>query len=115
MEGIVPALRGSAKDRLCRQLRKCREAKLRTRYLIILNLLNGRSPTQTARVLQVSRSTVYNVAHRFSEWGEAGLIDRREENGDRKLDEEYLALLHQVTKSSPQQYGWPRASCSSKR
>ena len=108
MEGIVPVLRGSAKDRLCRHLRTCREAKLRTRYLIILNLLNGRTPTQTAGVLHVSRSTVYNVAARFREWGEAGLVDRREENGERKLDAEYLALLYEVVRLSPQEHGWRR-------
>jgi transposase len=76
--------------------------------LIIINLVHARSPTQTARVLQVSRSTVYNVAQRFREWGEAGLIDRREENGARKLDAEYLAALHEVVRGSPQEYGWRR-------
>lgn len=108
MEGIVPVLRGSAKDRLYRHLRKCRDAKLKVRYLIIINLVNGRSPTETARVLHVSRSTVYNVAERFREWGEAGLIDRREENGQRKLDDEYLAALHEVVRSSPEEHGWRR-------
>lgn len=108
MEGIVPVLRGSAKDRLYRHLRKCRDAKLKMRYLIIINLVNGRSPTETARVLHVSRSTVYNVAERFREWGEAGLIDRREENGQRKLDDEYLAALHEVVRSSPEEHGWRR-------
>jgi transposase len=108
MEGIVPVLRGSAKDRLYRQLRNCRDAKLRMRYLIIINLVHGRSPTETARVLHVSRSSVYNVAERFREWGEAGLIDRREENGECKLDDEYLAALHEVVRSSPEQYGWRR-------
>jgi transposase len=108
MEGIVLVLRGSAKDRLSRNLRKCRDAKLRTRYLIILNLLNGRSARQTARVLHVSPQTVYNVVKRFREWGEAGLIDRREDNGNRKLDDDYLAALHKVVRSSPERYGWTR-------
>ncbi|MGD9857438.1 MAG: helix-turn-helix domain-containing protein, partial [Planctomycetaceae bacterium] len=52
---------------------------MRTRYLIIINLLHGRSPTPTAGVLHVSRATVYHVAERFREWGEAGLSARREE------------------------------------
>lgn len=101
MEGILPALAPSAKERLCRHLRKYRDAKLRTRDLIILNLLNHRTPTQIREILSVSRSTVYHVAQRFREWGEAGLIDRREENGSRKLDDEYLTRLHEVTRSSP--------------
>jgi transposase len=108
MEGIIPALRGSAKERLCRQLRKCRDTKLRMRYLVIINLANGRSAGQTATAVQMARSTVYRIARRFREAGEAGLIDRREENGQRKLDEQYLQTLYNVVASSPEQYGWPR-------
>lgn len=108
MEGIIPALRCSAKERLCRQLRKCRDAKLRTRYLVVINLANDRSAEQTAAAVQVARSTVYRIARRFREAGEAGLIDRREENGERRLDEQYLQTLYDVVASSPEQYGWPR-------
>ena len=42
----------------------------------------------------MGRSTVYEVARRFREQGEAGLVDHREENGERKLDEWYLAVLY---------------------
>ena len=108
IEGIIPVLRGSAKDRLYRSLRNCRDAKLRTRYLIVINLSNGRSPTDIARLLRVARSTVYNVGRRFREWGEAGLVDRREGNGSRKLSEDYLAALYEVVRSSPEHYGWSR-------
>jgi transposase len=108
MEGIVPSLRQSAKDRLVNQLRLCGEAKLKLRYLIIVNLVNGRTATETAGILKVGRSTVYDVAARFREFGEAGLVDRREENGAHKLDERYLAILYDVVKSSPQDHGWPR-------
>jgi transposase len=108
MEGIIPALRLSAKERLCRQLRKCRNSKLRTRYLVIINLAHGRSADETAAAVQVSRSSVYRIARRFREAGEAGLIDRREENGERKVDEQYLQTLYDVVASSPEQYGWPR-------
>src|SRR4051812_16722442 len=108
MEGIIPALRGSAKERLCRWLRKCQDSQLRTRYLVIVNLANGRSAGHTAQAVQVSRSSVFRIARRFREAGEAGLIDRREENGARKLDEQYLQMLYEVVASSPEQYGWPR-------
>ena len=89
MEGIIPALGFSAKERLCRQLRKCRDSKLRTRYLVVINLANGRSAEQTAAAIQVARSSVYRIALRFREAGEAGLIDRRE---DRMRVEEPLAM-----------------------
>ncbi len=108
MEGIVPQVRCSAKERLETGLRRCAEGRQRVRYLIILNLLNGRGPTETARVLGVGRSTVYEVARRFREQGEAGLVDHREENGERKLDERYLAVLYEVVKSFPQEHGWRR-------
>ena len=108
MTAIVPQLRYSAKQHLLRQLRRCRAAGLKTRYLIILNLANGRSAATTAEVLKVGRSTVYAVAQRFRTAGEAGLVDRREENGPRKLDERYLATLYEVVRSDPTDHGWRR-------
>lgn len=108
MDGIVPDLDRGAKRRLRGHLQKCRDAKLKTRYLIILNLADGRSVSEVARTLHVSRSTIYAVTARFREAGEAGLIDRREENGDLKLDEEYLATLYEVVASHPQEHGWKR-------
>lgn len=105
MEGLLPPWRGCAKQRLLKNLKKCREAKMRVRYLIIVNLMHGRSPVQTAAVMQVHRSTVYRVAARFREWGEAGLIDRREDNGSRKVDEAYLETLHEVVAGTPPDYG----------
>jgi transposase len=108
MEGIIPKLHLSAKKRLLNVARSCREAELKTRYLIILNLDDGISPTETARRLKVARSTIYRIAERFREAGEAGLVDRREENGDRKLDEQTLHALHDIVEASPQDYGWRR-------
>ncbi len=88
MEGIIPKLHPSAKKRLLNVARSCQKAELKTRYLIILNLYDGITPTETARRLKVARSSVYRIAQRFREVGEAGLVDRREENEDRKLDEQ---------------------------
>lgn len=108
MEGIIPSLSASAKESLRQQMRSCQDAELRTRYLIIVNLADGYNPTQIQRLCGVSRSTVYRIAERFREAGEAGLVDRREENGQRKLDEEYLATLYEVVASSPEEHGWRR-------
>jgi transposase len=108
MPEIVPRLRFAVKQRLLKDLRHCRNAGLKTRYLIIINLSNGRSPRQTAAVLGVHRDTVYRVARRFRQCGEAGLLDRRQDNGPAKLAERYLATLYQVVRSSPQHYGWRR-------
>lgn len=108
MEGIVPVLRSSAKERLYKRLRECRDMRLRTRYLIVINLVRGRSAAGTGHALSVAVSTVYAVAQRFREHGEAGLVDRREDNGERKLDERYLQTLYDVVKSTPRAYGWRR-------
>ena len=108
MEGIVPKLSRRDKQRLLDRARSCREAKLKTRYLIILNLDDGITPTEVGRRLKVSRSTIYRFAERFRECGEGGLVARREANGDLKIDEETLAVLHDVVKASPQDYGWRR-------
>jgi len=73
-----------------------------------VNLADGRTPSDVAACQNVSRTTVYRVAERFREFDEVGLIDRREENGDRKLTEDYLSQLLAVVASSPQEHGWPR-------
>jgi transposase len=108
MDGIVPRLRLAEKEKVLRHLRQCRNAALKTRYLIVVNVLAGRSPAQTAEALNVSRSTVYRVAQRFREYGEWGLLDRREDNGEPKLEERYLGLLHSVVRSHPEDHGWLR-------
>lgn len=108
MSGILPRLRVSVKDRLCRHLRQCREPGLKIRYLIILNLAAGRSPQQTAAVLVLHRATVYRVAARFRQHGELGLFDRRHSNGPTKVDRCYREVLDQTVRSNPQAFGWSR-------
>jgi transposase len=108
MSAIVAKVRYSVKQRLLKQMRQCRDADLRIRYLIIINLLNGRPAYATAKALGKHNTTVYRVAKRFREHGEWGLMDGREDCGTSKLDERYLATLYRVVRSSPQQHGWRR-------
>jgi transposase len=105
---ILPKVRLNVKERLLRRLRRCRDAGLRTRLLILINLLNGRGAYETAEVLGVHNTTVYRVAKRFRCYQEAGLLDAREDNGDQKLNESYLGVLYKVVRGSPQDYGWRR-------
>lgn len=107
MDGIIPELRFADKQRLIRRMRKCRDAGLKTRYLIIVNLFI-RTPTQTAAALHVARSTVYRVAARFHTFGEWGLLDRREDNGESKVSDHVLAELDQLVRDTPENHGWPR-------
>ena len=93
MEGIVSPLSRRDKRKLVRSMRQCQNGQMRVRYLIVLSCAEGTSPSKVARQLSISRSTVYRVAERFNEFGEAGLADRREDNGERKIDEEFLSSL----------------------
>jgi transposase len=108
MEGILSPAAQRGKQRLLDQLQFLRDAWLRTRYLIIIHQLEGWPPTWIARSLKVSRSMVYRTAQRFWKEGEAGLFDRRDGNGQRKLTEEYLVQLREVVRGDPLQYGWTR-------
>ena len=104
MDGIVPKLRFADKQKLLKHLKNCRDAKVKQRYLIMVNLISGCPPATVSDVLRVARSTVYRVAERFRFLGEAGLLDHREDNGQTKLDESYLAILYEVVKSNPQEH-----------
>ncbi len=108
MSLIVPRLRLSVKETLLRHLRLCRDPGLKTRYLIIINLVAGRGPQQTAAVLALHRATVYRVAARFRDQGELGLFDCRANNGPTKVDRSYLEALEKAVRASPQDYGWSR-------
>lgn len=105
MSSILPPVRFGVKEKLCKHLQRCRDAGLRVRYLIVINVLNGRSAYRTGEVLHIHNTTVYRVAKRFREHGEWGLLDAREDNGPSKLDERYLAILYQVVRESPRDYG----------
>src|SRR5260370_42521591 len=105
---ILPKVRFAVKQRLLRHLRDCRTAGLKTRLLIVVNLLQGRHPLHTAHVLKVHRDTVYRVAQRFRQQGAVGLLDRRCANGPGKRSRSYLEALDTVVRGSPQQHGYRR-------
>jgi transposase len=108
MPSILPAYPPAVKERLLKQLRRCRDAGLRQRYLIIINLLNRRGAYAIAEVLKVHNTTVDRVARRFRQRGAVGLLDAREDNGADKLDDRYLARLQEAVRATPPQFGWPR-------
>jgi transposase len=108
LTAIVLKVRSAVKERLLKNLRKCRNADLRQRYLIVLNVLNGPSAREPAEVLKVHNTTVYRVLGRFRAYGEAGLEDGRADKGADQLDERFLAKLYQVVQAAPKDYGWRR-------
>ena len=108
MKTIVLKVKWSVKVRLRKNLPKVRDAGIRLRYLMIFNLLAGRSCHKTAEVLKVHHTTVGRVAKRFAQYGEAGLQDARCDNGVHKLGEHFLKELDWVVRKTPQDYGWKR-------
>ena len=101
-------LRWWERRRLRKLARQCRDPALQVRYRIVVALSKGMSPRLVAEVLGCSRDTVYVVQRRWIEYGEAGLIDRREDNGSPKVAEEYVRELRSVLEKTPPEFGWAR-------
>lgn len=76
---------------------------------IIVSLVAGKGPTVIACSGVCSSSQVYRVAHGFVEEGLIALADKREDNGQAKVDEQYEAVLLEVVgNSSPRAHGYRR-------
>lgn len=105
---ILPQPSFFVKERFLKRFRQCRQALVRVRYLIIVNVWHERSAREIERVLKVHNTTVYRVVQRFREHGEASLWDGREDNGAEKLSEHFLQILDTVVRSNPQEHGWRR-------
>jgi transposase len=110
MSSIVPKVSWFVKEKMRKRFRKCRIASVRLRYLILFNLWNGRRPREIEPILNIHNTTIYRVAKRFCQRGEASLWDGRENNGSDKLTEAYLGVLNEVVRSSPQDQGWRRST-----
>ncbi len=108
MKRIVLEVPWSVKERLQKNMRQVRDAGTKMRYLMIFNVLRGKSCHETAEVLKVSHTTVGRVVKRFKAYGEAGLQDARCDNGQDKLGEHFLQELDRVVRQTPQDFGWKR-------
>ena len=95
---------------LSRRARKTRDARLSVRYLIVVLLAEKHSSVQIEAVLKVARAHVSRTAWRFLRHGEAGLQDRRQENGQHKVDEPFLAALQGLLWQRPTSCGWRRST-----
>ncbi len=81
---------------------------MRCRCKIILALVQGKTPTMIAHGGLCAKSQVYRVAQRFIGRGLVGLADRREDNGENKVTEEYGMELVRLIEGSPQDHGYRR-------
>jgi len=104
----VVQLERRVKIRIWRLRKQTRAARVATRCQIILLSDKGRSSRDVAEAVGCHRSWVSRVINAFLERGEAALLDGREDNGEQKLTEEYLAELQRVVGKRPTDCGYPR-------
>jgi putative transposase len=82
---------------------------------IVLLASDGRSPTEIARVLFCSRTTVYAVVSRFAGEGQAAFFDRRRRGPKPSVDESANERIGRLLEEeSPAEHGWLRSRWSCK-
>jgi putative transposase len=108
-------LASEERKNLIRKMKCERRPSRRLRMHIVLLCADGRSPTEIARVLFCSRTTVYAVAARFIREGRTGFDDRKRRGPEPSVGEpasEYIEGL--VERGSPTEHGWLRSRWSCK-
>jgi hypothetical protein len=84
------------------------DAVLRVRCKVVIALVQGNGPRKIQETKLASESQVYRVIERFLADRLAGLVDRREDNGDSQIGWYYESQLCEVVAGSPQDYGYRR-------
>ena len=108
MARMVVRVRRPVKRQLRKLHRKTNDKGLAMRCQIVLLADEGLFRYEVARAVACSISWVDRVVRRFRDHGVAGLYDRREDNGQIKLDERYLATLYETVDKQPTDFGYPR-------
>jgi transposase len=99
------------RHRLRRQLSEAEDVRLFRRTLALLELDYGRPAADIARMLGVSRQTVYNWLEAYTEaYDPTALEDNRGRGHYRLLDEDDEHLLEALLARSPQELGYPHVS-----
>jgi transposase len=108
MARMVVRVRGPVKRELRKLRQKTADKGLAARCQIILLWGEGEPWFDIAKAVGCSLSWVGRIIRRFRDHGVAGLHDRREDNGQTKLDEQYLATLYEIVDKQPLDFGYPR-------
>ncbi|MEM9940199.1 MAG: IS630 family transposase [Planctomycetota bacterium] len=108
MPRMVSGKRPTVKTALRRMLKKTNDKRLSIRIRIVLMNFGGQKASMIADSVGCSDKTVRRWVDRFTEEGIAGLHDRREDNGDLKLDEAYLGRLKEIVDLTPREFGYDR-------
>jgi len=89
------------RQKLERVARRTRDAATRVRYMIVVRSAEGESVRKIAKAQKCAISTVSRTLDRYEAWGEAGLIDRREDNGQAKADAIYIDTVRWILQGTP--------------
>jgi transposase/DNA-binding CsgD family transcriptional regulator len=103
---LTPATRRKLQE----LVRTTNDARYRVRCLSVLKGAERLSQAETARQLGCSPATVGKARRRFAAEGLAGLIDRREDNGELKAGDAYAATLLRVLRGRPRDFGHTRST-----
>jgi transposase len=104
MKARTIVLHPQTRARLKRVARGCKDADTRVRYLIVVRSSEGQSGRRISQTLGCSPSTVSRTLNRYAASGEAGLIDRREDNGAAKADALYVETVRWILQGTPQDF-----------
>lgn len=108
MVRMIVRVRGPVKRQLRKLHRQTKDKGLALRCQIVLLWGERTLRFDIAKAVGCSISWVNRVIRRFADHGVAGLHDRREDNGQTKVDEEYLAKLYEIVDQQPPEFGYPR-------
>ena len=97
-------LHAQTREKLKRLARRCKDADTRARYMIVVRSAEGWSGRRICRALGCCASTVSRTLDRYEAFGEAGLLDRREDNGQTKADEWYVEVMCWILQGTPQDF-----------
>jgi transposase len=104
MENRRIVLHPQTRAKLQRDSKRCKDADTRVRYRIVLLSDQRFSGKKIARALGCSPSTVSRTLSRWERYGQAGLIDRREDNGQTLADSLYVRTVAWILESTPQAF-----------
>lgn len=107
---MVVKLRRRVKGQLRKLMQRTDDAHFKTRLNCVLLYAEGKGTAEIARSLACSTSTAIRAANNYLAEGFAGLLDRRCENGEEKVDDDVRAALAVLMRTRPQQYGWERST-----
>ncbi|MBL9000168.1 MAG: IS630 family transposase [Phycisphaerae bacterium] len=108
MNGLGIVLNTQTCRRLERLARQEEDGGMRTRLLIIIHAARGWTRKAIAAAVCCSERTVGRVCGRWRAEGQAGLVDRREDNGPTLADEAFERVVREVISHRSTEYGHSR-------